>query len=416
MPIEIATHNGPFHADDAMAVALMRLVHPDAAVVRSRDPGRLQRADVRLDVGGRADPATGDYDHHFAAAPRRAGHPGSDAPGTPLAATGLVWQQHAQDILRALQRPEGSDGPPAAAETSAGADRASVDLRAVAAWVDQQLLEPVDALDNGVPVASAEQRLVSNAAHAWNLTWEEQLPLGRAAMERENTERFRALGEVLEVGLRGLFTTLLRSPRAEWPGALAAFRSALTTASAERLEAERRAAGAARTVVATAIRESPGPVLRLPSMALPWGEHYHELALAADRIHGHAVGPASDGVWMCQTVPESPGSFTSRAMFPLAWAGLRGGELERASGLSQAVFCHAGRWLSGWRTADAAMQAARAAWQELEQATGQPVPEVALRAADARARGLLAPDARRHAPTHTPPAPIRTPAGARPRG
>lgn len=63
----IATHNGPFHADDVMAVALLRTFwRADAQVVRSRDPEVLDGADAVVDVGGVFDPDTRRFDHHQA--------------------------------------------------------------------------------------------------------------------------------------------------------------------------------------------------------------------------------------------------------------------------------------------------------------------------------------------------------------
>lgn len=67
MPLSIATHDGPFHADDVMAVALLRtFVDPAATVARTRDPARLAAADVVVDVGGAWDPDRGRFDHHQA--------------------------------------------------------------------------------------------------------------------------------------------------------------------------------------------------------------------------------------------------------------------------------------------------------------------------------------------------------------
>jgi uncharacterized UPF0160 family protein len=61
----IATHDGPFHADDVMAVALLRtFVDPAAELVRTRDPARIAKADLVVDVGGVYDPARGRFDHH----------------------------------------------------------------------------------------------------------------------------------------------------------------------------------------------------------------------------------------------------------------------------------------------------------------------------------------------------------------
>ena len=63
----IATHAGQFHADDVVAVALVRLfAHPSANVVRTRNPAVIASADMVVDVGGVFDPSSKKFDHHQA--------------------------------------------------------------------------------------------------------------------------------------------------------------------------------------------------------------------------------------------------------------------------------------------------------------------------------------------------------------
>jgi len=61
----VATHNGPFQADEVFAVTLIkRFVNPSAEVVRTRDQAILDEADIVVDVGGVYDPQTLRFDHH----------------------------------------------------------------------------------------------------------------------------------------------------------------------------------------------------------------------------------------------------------------------------------------------------------------------------------------------------------------
>ena len=41
----IATHGGKFHADDAWAVAVLKVLFPDADVIRTREQARFDAAD-----------------------------------------------------------------------------------------------------------------------------------------------------------------------------------------------------------------------------------------------------------------------------------------------------------------------------------------------------------------------------------
>ncbi|MFT5679151.1 MAG: uncharacterized UPF0160 family protein [Myxococcota bacterium] len=65
MPTTVATHSGPFHADDVLAWALIRtFFDADAALIRTRDQALIETTDIVVDVGGLYDPATLRFDHH----------------------------------------------------------------------------------------------------------------------------------------------------------------------------------------------------------------------------------------------------------------------------------------------------------------------------------------------------------------
>ncbi|MBJ7450021.1 MAG: MYG1 family protein [Parachlamydiales bacterium] len=64
----VATHNGPFHADEVTACALLimyGLVDKDK-IVRTRDPKKIQQCEYVCDVGGTYSPKDKLFDHHQA--------------------------------------------------------------------------------------------------------------------------------------------------------------------------------------------------------------------------------------------------------------------------------------------------------------------------------------------------------------
>ena len=69
----------------------------------------------------------------------------------------------------------------------------------------------------------------------------------------------------------------------------------------------------------------------------------------------------SEIFWKAQAVRKTEHGFDIRAKFPESWGGLSGGELERVSGISEAVFCHRGLFLFVARTRAAAIAAAHKA-------------------------------------------------------
>jgi len=153
-----ATHPGGFHADDVFALAVLRLVHgPELEIVRTRDAGELAAADLRVDVGGRDDPATGDFDHH------QRGGAGERPNGIRYASFGLVWREH---------------GPALAG----GEEEAQA--------IDERLVQGVDANDTGQTiietlVEDVRPLSVSGVVAALNPAWDEELSPEREAARFE---------------------------------------------------------------------------------------------------------------------------------------------------------------------------------------------------------------------------------------
>lgn len=93
MEIVIATHSGPFHADDVFACATLLRVYPEAQVVRTRNPEVIAAADVVFDVGAEYDPDRLRFDHH-----QRDGA-GARENGVPYSSFGLVWRHFSEELL-----------------------------------------------------------------------------------------------------------------------------------------------------------------------------------------------------------------------------------------------------------------------------------------------------------------------------
>ena len=88
-PIIIATHSGSFHADDVFSVAVMRMIHPEAKIIRTRNLEELSKANYRIDVGEKYNPDTEDFDHH-----QRGFDKVHDDSFIKKSSIGLVWDEH----------------------------------------------------------------------------------------------------------------------------------------------------------------------------------------------------------------------------------------------------------------------------------------------------------------------------------
>lgn len=92
------------------------------------------------------------------------------------------------------------------------------------------------------------------------------------------------------------------------------------------------------------------------TQSIPWLDIFFEL----DGIHHPAqfVIMPSGKHWKLRGIPPSPDQRMSvRFPLPQEWAGLSDIELQRVSGISGAIFCHKGRFISVWETQKDALTA-----------------------------------------------------------
>ena len=146
--MQVATHDGSFHADEVFAVAALGLLPEQLEVVRTRDPERLAAADLRVDVGFRYEPTLGDFDHH------QRDFDLARSNGVGYASFGLVWREFGAQIC---------DGD-----------------QAVADAVEVSLVQAVDANDTGQQITQSliegvRPMTVNAVIGGFNARWDEDL-------------------------------------------------------------------------------------------------------------------------------------------------------------------------------------------------------------------------------------------------
>lgn len=299
----LITHSGSFHADDLLAHATLSALYPEARLLRTRDPLLIAATDataIVFDVGFHCAPEVNRYDHHQPDRPQR-------PKGLAYSSFGLIWRHFGRAyIAEVLGLDEATSG-----ET----------IGQIHAELDAGLLRDIDAVDNG------------------------ELAAGQDALMHP-------------LSLPNLFSTFCPAFDEDEPGIEdGAFREA--AAVARRLlcaQVESTAAALRSSAIVTgaiASRTHPNWI------ELPRSMDYLEPILAAgsdmdaDRIH-FIIAP-SRGEWQLKTVNVSADSFESRWPLPASWAGLRGPDLVAVTGISDAVFCHAGRFVAITRSRGGAM-------------------------------------------------------------
>jgi uncharacterized UPF0160 family protein len=290
---KIITHNGPFHADDVMAVAALQLLLEKKGetykVVRTRDEHLWPTGDYVVDVGGVFDPATHRYDHH------QEGGAGERENRVPYSSIGLVWRYHG---------------------------RALVSERVWEA-IDVKLVQPVDLQDIGkepVDAVSKEgvrQYTLDDMVHAFY-----PLQQDAEAFDHRFTEAV------------GIFKTLLSYEMDVRTKEVA--EEDVVRACYERAEDKRLIILDTYSSGKKALSDYPEPLY----IAYP-----------------NVVGPG----WRISCVRSDPDGFATRKLLPETWAGKNHEELAGVSGVSDAEFCHNGRWIAGAKTKEGAIALAKKA-------------------------------------------------------
>jgi uncharacterized UPF0160 family protein len=207
---------------------------------------------------------------------------GERASGIRYASFGLVWREYGARLC-------GGDA-------------------AVADRVDRSLVQAVDANDTGQAVVApvldgVRPMTVSGVIGGLNPTWEEDLT------DEEERSRF---DEAVALAARVL----------------------------EREIASAAAQQRAVRLVSDAIAGAADPRVIALDRDVPW----KEVVVGSAPEALFVVYPKRQG-WGLEAVPRVLGSFENRRDLPAAWAGLDGPELARLTGVEDAVFCHAKRFL-----------------------------------------------------------------------
>jgi len=275
MPKTLSTHSEEFHTDDVFATALLLELFPDARVVRTRDEAVIASGDIVYDVGKIYDPKQNRFDHHQAEARKRDN-------GITYSAFGLLWQEYGEQFC---------DGD-----------------AAVARRIDQKLVTPIDANDNGQEISSplfetVRPFTVDDVIGMLN-------PLQWAHNDETHDEQFTKAVDLARRLLHRL-RDAARNSLLEQRYILDSYANAQNK---HILVLEKRAS------VSEIVGQCP------------------ELL--------YLVSPRPNGTWGVLAVASQPGSFACRKPFPEAWRGKSPEELVQATGIADILFCHATGFLA----------------------------------------------------------------------
>lgn len=302
IPDYLVTHSGGFHADELLSSVVLTRLYPEARIVRSRDAEWITTGPDRIiyDVGGAYEAENRIFDHHQRGAPLR------DS-GKPYSSFGLIWKHFGRDYLAHWGIP-------------------GVHVDAVHEDFDATFVLPVDLMDNGAMSSTVAGPLA---------------PLTLPVMLETLKPPFDDPGPEAE--------------NAAFHSALAIARSFLEANIAGRA-AELRAEDNVKQAIAQA---GESHILEL-RMGMP----FRSAVVSAGADHLLFVVHPRRKDWCVIGIRRFDEGFELRADLPEAWAGLTDADLEAASGVNGAVFCHNGRFIASAKTRNAALEMARLAVEE----------------------------------------------------
>lgn len=297
IPDFLVTHSGGFHADELLSSVILTRLFPKARIVRSRAPEWIASGEDRIIYD-----VGGAYD----ADKNIFDHHHRGAPlredGQPYSSFGLVWKHYGRDYLVASGLPVEH-------------------VEKVHASFDENFVLPIDLVDNGA---------LSPSGILGGLTLPVLLETLKPVFDDTDPD---ASDRAFHAAL----------------GVARSFVEARIAQSASKMRAE--------AVVLQAINNAgEGRVLELP-MGMP----FRPTIIKAGADHLLFVVHPRDKDWCLTTIRRADEGFEVRADLPAAWAGLTNGDLEAASGVEGASFCHNGRFVAAARTREAALAMAEIA-------------------------------------------------------
>jgi uncharacterized UPF0160 family protein len=295
----IVTHDSVYHADDLLACASALVLSPSASIFRTRSQSQIHslleqhKGEIAvLDVGTVYSEETDQFDHHQ----------DKDL----ISCFGLFWKKYGEMVV---------------AKYIAGTAVEGME-KEVAAIVKTNLVDPVDAMDVGKANLHAGNGVmhytVSHVLASTNPAPDE------ADQDFDSAFRGRGLAMAQTILQRAIVAARNEA------GAIPIARAAIASAADPRVIVIDEYAD----IISWLITESKALYL---------------------------VFPVTDGTWRIQAIPPEVGSFKQRKPLPAQWSdgksnGLRDAELQAATGVPDAIFCHNGMWTAGCASKEGVMR------------------------------------------------------------
>lgn len=316
---KICTHSGTFHADESLAVYMLRLLpkYQDYQLVRSRNPKDWEDSEIVVDVGGKYDGAKY-FDHH-----QREFDETFPGYKTKLSSAGLIYKHFGKDILKH--------------KLELSADSSSETLDLIYNKIYKEFIEGIDANDNGI---SKFDEKVDFKFNDKNLTLPSIIANLNPIWYTDPTDKDFDAQFLKSSALMGqVFENVLQYYGKSWLMS----KQLVEQAIKERFDVDKL-----------------GAIIKLDKFC-PWKDNLYNLENEMgikDQIK-FVLFTDSSSKWRISTVPINTGSFEFRLGIKSEWRGIRDEKLNELVGIPDGIFVHANGFIGGAGSYDSVLKMAQ---------------------------------------------------------
>ncbi|CAH6722794.1 MYG1 protein [[Candida] jaroonii] len=299
---KICTHSGTFHADESLAVYMLRLLpkYSEYELVRSRNPKDWEESEIVVDVSGKYD-GIKYFDHH-----QREFDETFPGYKTKLSSAGLIYKHFGKEII---QHKLGITGD-------------IVDV--IYQKIYKEFIESIDANDNGISKIEGDYETKFNDKNLMlpsiisnlNPIWYEE------PTDEDFDKNFLKSSELMG----SVFENILNYYGKSWLKSKEIVQKSLE----DRFNVD-----------------ESGKIIKLGNFC-PWKDQLYSLEkeLNTGKIE-FVLFQDSSSKWRISTVPINSGSFEFRQGIKSEWRGIRDEELSKLVGIEDGIFVHANGFIGG---------------------------------------------------------------------
>lgn len=278
------THSGTMHADDVFSTAFLELYKKDIKLLRTSGiDAKDYKNKIIYDIG------YGEFDHHQKDVKVRDN-------GIKYASLGLLWEKFGKKYLK-QEKVE--------------------DIDEVYNYIEKDLIEQIDAIDNG------------------------QFP------RIEAKYKVKTLSETFK-----LFNPKTFSDEDHDQQFIKAVKVAKILFEEEVLQAQTKVK--ANKIIIDKLKKNNDKQYLVLNEFIPFEETIMNEEIANNILF--VIYPSSRGGYAIKTLPKSNEDRSSRMLFPSKWKGLRDEELEKVSGIKGLIFCHNSLFIATTTSLDTAIE------------------------------------------------------------